>query len=85
MYVEIDIDGDVNTHWGHFHHEIKKHFHHFEKQLENAHIEKVWANKIGHHDILYQFHIKSGHFPHHHHLTVLAEAKHGQFRVLNVQ
>lgn len=64
--------------------EIGKHHHHWANKLENAHIEKVWAYVAGPHEVFYQFHIKSGHFPHHHHFTLLAEVKHGVHRIINI-
>lgn len=80
----IQITPEVNGHWGLYVEEINKHHHHWHAKLENAHIEKVWKRHIGHHHWVYQFHIKSGHFPHHHHFTVLAESQNGFHRIVNI-
>lgn len=63
--------------------EAQNHFnkvaHHAEekalKKFENPHIEKLWCDKVGHHDFLYQAHIKTGHLGNHHHFTVLWEVR----------
>ena len=83
-YVIIEVNPDIQGHWGFFDVEIRKHHHHWAHHLDNAHIEKVWANFVAPGHVLYQFHIKSGHFPHHHHFSVLAEAHNGHFRIINI-
>ena len=35
--------------------------------------------------MLYQFHIKTGHFPNHYLFTVLAEVKHGQAMIIKAE
>lgn len=45
------------------------------KALENPHIEKLWRDKVGHHDFLYNAHIKTGHLGNHHHFTVWWEVR----------
>jgi hypothetical protein len=64
--------------------EITNHFSKWADKLENTHIESVWANIIAPDRVYYQFHIKSGHFPHHHHLSILAEAHAGVYKVFEV-
>lgn len=71
-YEIIVVDDTANKHF-------KKVEHHLQEKLKekysHPHIEKLWRDKIGHHDYLYQAHIKTGEFPHHHHFTVLYEIK----------
>lgn len=83
-YAEIVIDADVTLHWQQIV-VVGKHHPILHAQLENVTLEKVWADRIGHHDVLYQFHIKTGHFPHHHHFTVLAEVRGGHAKIINVE
>ena len=84
-YHKIEIDVHVQTHWERFLQELLHHHHHLKHQLENPIIEHVWADRIHHHEVLYQFHIKTGHFPHHHHFTILCDVKHDHFKIVNVQ
>lgn len=72
VYEIIVIDDQVNHHYKKIDHILK---HKLGEKYSNPHIEKVWRDKIGHHDYLYQAHIKTGHIPHHHHFTVLYEIK----------
>ena len=83
-YVVVELTPNIHEHWGFFVAEIHKHHHHWVQKLENAVIEKVWAYFAVPGHIFYQFHIKSGHFPHHHHFSVLAETQNGHFRVINI-
>jgi hypothetical protein len=83
VYVEVTYDVEVEGHWIGVLAVLHANHHHL-GQFEHAHVEKVWAERIGHHEVLYQFHIKTGSFPHHDHFTVLADARHGSFNVLQV-
>jgi hypothetical protein len=61
----------VEAHWA----EIKvilAHHPEFQGQLDHPEIENVWADAINPHEVFYQFHIKTGHFPNHHHFTLVA-------------
>ena len=83
-YVVVEVNADINVHWGALVLEIQKHHHGWAGKLENAHIDKVFEFVKGPGHVFYQFHIKSGHFPHHHQFTVLAETHHGHYTVLNI-
>lgn len=54
------------------------------RQLENPHIETLWCDKIGHHDWLYQAHIKTGHLGNHHHFTVLWEVRGDHAKLIDI-
>jgi hypothetical protein len=80
-YTEIQVDVTVHEH---FNLALPHIPHKWAEKFSNPIIEKVWADRINHHEVLYQVHVKTGHFPHHHHFTVLFEVRHGHVKVLNV-
>lgn len=84
VYVEVSFDVSAQGDWNHTLGALHSHHHH-QGNFDNATVEKVWADRINNHEVLYQFHIKTGHFPSHKHFTVLAEVRHGHVKVLNVQ
>lgn len=70
-YEVVEIDDQV----------VQQHYHICEPFIQekigdrfsHPHIEKVWCNKVGQHDYIYQFHIRTGEFPHHHKFSFLME------------
>ena len=78
MGYEVLAVNDFNGrgHWVLVEKHVQNH-HHVKAKYENPHIEKVWADKIGHHDWLYCVHIKTGHLGNHHHWTVVFEIRNG--------
>lgn len=85
VYEVIEVDEVARDHFVKVQVFVSEKIH---KQLENPHIEKLWRDKIGPHDFLYNAHIKTGHFGSHHHYTVLWEVKghHGEHvRLIDVQ
>jgi hypothetical protein len=83
-FIEIQPDFEVRGHWDIYVEQIKHHHHEWREKLEKVEIEKVWVDRVNHHEWVYQFQCKSGHFPHHHHFTVLAETRHGHHKILNI-
>lgn len=53
-------------------------------KFQNPHIEKIWANRLGPHNVLYQVHVKTGHLGNHHHYSVLFDVHNGNIKLLDV-
>lgn len=66
-YEVVVVDDQVNNHYKKIEPLIKPKI----KKYVEPKIEKVWRDKIGAHDYLYQVQIKTGHFPNHHNYTIL--------------
>lgn len=84
-YEVIVVDATVTDHWNKVQHHAETKI---GRKLENPHIEKIWCDKIGHHDFVYHAHIKTGHFGAHHHFTVWWEVRgpHGEHvKLLDIQ
>lgn len=80
-YQEVQIDVTVQEHFE----LVKPHCHErLGKKFENPHIEKAFADKVGHHDWLYWVHIKTGHLGNHHHFTIVYEIKHHHVKLIDV-
>jgi hypothetical protein len=84
VYTEVSYDNEIEGHWNQILNILRAEFQNHDS-FDNAKVSKVWTDKLNFNEILYQFHVKAGHFPHHKHFTVLAEARQGIFKVLKVQ
>lgn len=83
-YVVVEVNPDVIAHWGFLQEQIRHHHHHWAHKLQNAEITEAMINFVGPYHSFIQLKIKSGHFPHHHHFTVLGEALNGMYRIINI-
>jgi hypothetical protein len=85
-YEVIIVDETAQQHWNHVIHHAEEHL---KRKFENPHIEKLWRDKLGHHDFLYCAHIKTGHFGNHHHFTVVWEFRgahgHGIAKIISAE
>lgn len=71
-YEIIVIDNHAQNHFKQVHQHIHQRI---PTKFEHPVLEKVWRNKIGHHDFLYHAHVKTGHLGNFHHWTILWEVK----------
>ena len=81
-YTVIVVTDHERNHWAKVQHHAEEKI---MRKFENPHIEKLWCDKIGHHDYLYHAHIKTGHFGNHHHFTVLWEVRGDHAKLLSVE
>ncbi len=82
-YNQVEIDVTVTEHWNMAAPHAHKHKHCHNK-WENPQIEKVFADKLGHHDWLYCVHVKTGKLGNHHHFTIVYEIRKHECKLLDV-